>query len=55
MERGGKVVEGLIVAFAIMVSLITGMVSVIYVFQRIYLEADDLESNMACGRRGNRD
>lgn len=41
MGRGGRVVEGLIIAFAIMVSLITGLVNVVYVFQRMYLEAED--------------
>jgi hypothetical protein len=36
--KGGKVVKGLLVALAIMVSLISGMISIVYVFQKIYLK-----------------
>lgn len=48
-------VNGLIVAFAIMISLISGMAGVVYVFQRVYMEAGEEEAILMSGRRGTRD
>ena len=36
--KGGHPVKGLLVAFAIMVSLLSGLVSTLYVFKNLYLK-----------------
>lgn len=43
--KGKSLLRGLFIGLAIMIPLISGMVSMLYVFEKIYLDIPQLESN----------
>ncbi len=48
-KKGEIILTGLFLGLAIMLSLVSGMVSILYVFEKVYLDIPQLESNPITG------